>query len=108
VRFAVTLTDNALQDLFDLGLYIAEHDSPARAEAVLDRIEEAWNALRTSPDRGPIVPELLELNNRRYREVFFKPYRIIYQVVDDRVIVELIADGRRNMRTLLQQRLVQS
>ncbi|MGH8035869.1 MAG: hypothetical protein ACREO9_11630 [Lysobacterales bacterium] len=41
----------------------------------------------------------------RYRQVFFKPYRIIYHVRDHRVIVNLIADGRRDMSALLQRRL---
>ncbi|QSA95809.1 hypothetical protein [Methylococcus sp. EFPC2] len=28
----------------------------------------------------------------------FKPYRVIYRVVGDQVIIYLIADGRRDMR----------
>lgn len=46
------------------------------------------------------------LGIREYREVFFKPYRIIYRVIGTNVYVLLIADGRRDMRTLLQRRLV--
>jgi toxin ParE1/3/4 len=34
------------------------------------------------------------------------PYRIIYYLSDDRVIIVLIADGRRDMRSLLAQRLL--
>jgi len=41
-----------------------------------------------------------------YREIFFKPYRIIYRVVDKNLYVMLIADGRRDMQTLLQRRLL--
>ena len=41
-----------------------------------------------------------------YREIFFKPYRIIYRVMDKNVYVLLIADGRRDMQTLLQKRLL--
>ncbi|MCY4059988.1 MAG: type II toxin-antitoxin system RelE/ParE family toxin, partial [Gammaproteobacteria bacterium] len=43
-----------------------------------------------------------------YREVFFKPYRNIYRVVEDTVYVFVIADGRRDMQTLLQRRLLQA
>jgi toxin ParE1/3/4 len=49
---------------------------------------------------------LLALGLREYREVFFKPYRIIYRIMAKRVTVLVIADGRRDMQTLLQRRLL--
>jgi toxin ParE1/3/4 len=48
----------------------------------------------------------LSLGIREYREVFFKPYRIIYRVMDKNVYVLLIVDGRRDMQSLLQWRLL--
>jgi toxin ParE1/3/4 len=48
----------------------------------------------------------LSLGIREYREVFFKPYRIIYRVMDKNVYVLLIVDGRRDMQSLLQRRLL--
>ncbi len=53
---------------------------------------------------GP--PELAALGIRAYREVFFKPYRLIYRVEKRRVVVFLIADGRRDMQSLLARRLL--
>ena len=43
---------------------------------------------------------------REYREIFFRPYRIIYRVTENNVYVLLIADGRCDMQTLLQRRLL--
>ncbi len=43
---------------------------------------------------------------REYRETRFKPYRVIYRIMGRRVFVHLIADGRRDMRTLLERRLL--
>ena len=58
--------------------------------------------------RPELTPkELLALGVREYREVFFKPYRIIYRVQDETVYVLLIADGRRDMQSLLQRRLLE-
>jgi toxin ParE1/3/4 len=51
---------------------------------------------------------LLALGIRDYRETFFKPYRIIYRVEGKRVYVYLIADGRRDMQSLLERRLLES
>jgi len=58
------------------------------------------------PERGAYPKELLALGVREYREIFFKPYRIIYRVLDKNVYVLLIADGRRDMQSLLQRRLL--
>ena len=49
--------------------------------------------------------ELLALGIREYRQTFFKPYRVIYRASGRRVYVYLIADGRRDMQTLLARRL---
>ena len=58
-----------------------------------------------SPERGAHPRELLAQGIRELREVFFKPYRIIYRIMDDTVYVFLIAHGRRDMQSLLQRRL---
>jgi toxin ParE1/3/4 len=62
--------------------------------------------LSESPERGAYPKELLALGIRDYREIFFKPYRILYRVLDKNVYVLLIADGRRDMQSLLQRRLL--
>jgi toxin ParE1/3/4 len=63
-------------------------------------------SLATLPERGSHPKELLALGVRDYRQTFFKPYRVIYRVVGQRVYVYLIADGRRDMQTLLARRLL--
>lgn len=105
MTFSVLLTDDAGRDLEELHDYIARHDAPDRAEHVLDRIEAALHSLSEFPERGTYPRELLALGSRDYREIFFKPYRIIYKVTAEAVYVMVIADGRRDMQTLLQRRL---
>lgn len=106
MSFEVLLTRDALRDLEEISEHIAEHDADAKARHVLDRIAEALESLKTFPDRGAHPRELLALGIREYRQVYFKPFRIVYRVVDPRVYVYLIADGRRNMQTLLARRLL--
>ena len=105
--FEVLLTDDAARDLEDICDYIDRHDSPARADYVLERIEEAFQGLSEHPWRGNHPRELLDLGIRDYREVFFKPYGIVYRVTEDTVYVLVIVDGRRDMQSLLQRRLLQ-
>ena len=104
--FAVLLTKDAARDLNELYDYIAVHDSPRKADYVLEQIETTFSTLSEFPERGVYPKELLKLGIREYREIFFKPYRIIYRVMDKNVYVLLIVDGRRDMQSLLQRRLL--
>ena len=104
--FAVLLTNDAAGDLQALYDHIALHDAPQKADSVLEQIEKAFSRLSEFPERGAYPKELAALGIREYREIFFKPYRIIYRIMDKDVYVLLIADGRRDMQTLLQRRLI--
>jgi len=105
-RYPVLLTRGSEQDLESIYDYIAEFDSPANAGYVLDRLMKAVEGLATFPERGSFPKELLALGVKEYRQTFFKPYRMIYRVIDKRVYVHVIADGRRDMQSLLARRLL--
>jgi toxin ParE1/3/4 len=106
MSYQVLLTKDAERDLEDIYFYMAEHDSQASADHVLERLIQATDALRTSPDRGSYVNELRSLGISEYRQVFFKPYRLIYRVHAKQVVVYVVADGRRDMGSLLARRLL--
>jgi toxin ParE1/3/4 len=106
MSFTVLLTNDAARDLNEVYDYIAVHDSPRKADYVLEQIEKTFSTLSEFPERGVYPKELLKLGIREYREIFFKPYRIIYRVMDKNVYVLLIVDGRREMQSLLQRRLL--
>ncbi len=106
MAFTVLLTEDAAGDLRDLYTYISKHDSPKKAEYVLDQIEKKFVSLSKLPERGVYPKELQSIGIRDYREIFFKPYRIIYRIENENVYVYLIVDGRRDMQTLLQRRLL--
>jgi len=104
--YEVLLTLDAERDLGDLYDYIAKNDAPEKADYVLGNIESMVLELAELPERGNYPPELIELGIREYRERFFKPYRIIYRLIGNQVFVLVIADGRRNMKALLERRLI--
>jgi toxin ParE1/3/4 len=108
MRFEVLMTEDAERDLQELYGYIAEHDSLGKADALLNRIEEVIETLTSQPNRGAVPRELSALGIHEYRQLFYKPYRVIYRVIDNRVYIYLIADGRRDLQTLLTQRLLRS
>lgn len=106
MTFQVQLTKDAARDLKEIRDYISHHDGPARASHVVDRIETAFQRLSEYPQRGSYPKELLDIGVRDYREVLVKPHRIIYRVIGHTVYVLIMADGRRDMQTLLQRRLL--
>lgn len=106
MRHDVRLTAGAEWDLESIYDYIAESDSKASANHILDRLLKAAEGLATLPERGSRPRELLALGIREYRQVFFKPYRLIYRIIGQQVFIVLIADGRRDMQTLLARRLL--
>lgn len=106
--FSVVFTDDAATDLEDLYDYVAVHDTAGKAERLLDRIEDALHTLSDNPRRGTHPPELRSVGIKEHREILFKPYRIIYRVLEGTVYVMIVTDGRRDMQSLLQRRLLRS
>ncbi|MCL2304062.1 MAG: type II toxin-antitoxin system RelE/ParE family toxin [Planctomycetaceae bacterium] len=102
----VFLTQDAMDDLEAIYDHIFHHDSPRRADYVVGKIEKTFEKLTLFPERGAYPFELLEVGVKEYREVFFKPYRIIYRIQCNKVYIMMISDGRRDLQTLLLRRLL--
>jgi len=62
--------------------------------------------LDENPERGHFPAELSRQGIKDYREVLFKPYRVIYEIVGFKVIIHLCVDGRRDMKSLLERRIL--
>lgn len=105
-KFEVLLTEGAEQDLEAIHDYIAEFDCVAKANYVLDELMSVVESLSRFPERGSYPKELVNLGIKEYRQTFFKPYRVIYRVTASQVIIYLIADGRRDMQSVLARRLL--
>ena len=106
MTFAVKFTPGARKDLRSIHDYIARNDSPERADTVARKIIEEALSLGMAPARGAYPAELLAVGRRDVRQVFFKPYRILYKVRGEIIFIAVIADGRRDMQSLLARRLI--
>jgi toxin ParE1/3/4 len=106
MAWSVQLTEKAEADLELIYTYLVEHAGTTQAEAVLSKLEALCLTLSTLPGRGNVVKELAAIGVRLYREIHAGPYRVIYrQTGASDVVIICIADGRRDMRKLLRQRL---
>lgn len=107
--FDVILISEAEVDLYDIYYYIAHNDYPESAECVVKSIKKVIHSLSSFPNRGVVPREVPPSARNKYREIFFKPYRIVYKVDDERkeVYIFAVADGRRDMEELLKRRLAE-
>ena len=105
-KLDVLLTEGAEQDLEAIHDYISDFDCVAHANEVLDALMVVVESLSEFPQRGSYPKELVSLGIKEYRQTFFKPYRVIYRVTASQVIIYLIADGRRDMQSVLARRLL--
>jgi len=104
--FSVYLLEGARQDLLHLHRYVAENDSRAKANKLIDDLHRVCSKLETMPERGRIPPELERIGISEFRELMLRPYRIIYHVVKSDVFVYCILDGRRDLQDALEERLL--
>jgi toxin ParE1/3/4 len=94
-------------NLEELAAFVAA-DSPGNAERLLRRLWVSAEILRRSANRGRLVPELLRFGMRTWRELVVRPYRLVYRIGSDAVVVLAVFDGRRDLEDVLLDRLVRS
>jgi toxin ParE1/3/4 len=108
MKYIVIIIKDAEADIFDIYKYVAYNDGIEKAEYLLDKIEKTCEGLSRLPRRGHIPPELKNIGIFDFLEIHFKPYRIIYQILDTQVFIHCVLDGRRELQDLLQQRLLRN
>ena len=82
------------------------------ADALLGDLVADIESLADNPQKGPVPPELEALGITDFRQLSRSPFRIIYRYQHNPapgcVTVFVIADARRDFRTLLEERLLGS
>lgn len=102
----VVITAGAARDLGLIDDHLTRNAGPAVAAETLDRLERRCEELADLPDRGNVPPELAALGIHDYRELHERPFRIVYRVLGPDAVVYVVADARRDFRSLLEQRLL--
>jgi toxin ParE1/3/4 len=90
---AVVWTTSA-EEALDEGIGFIARDSPAAAEKVLERALAAAASLSSLPNRGAPVPET---EDPTIRQILSDPYRLIYRVEDERVLILAVLHQRQDV-----------
>ncbi|MBY5542126.1 type II toxin-antitoxin system RelE/ParE family toxin [Rhizobium leguminosarum] len=106
--YRVLFAEDAERDIEDLYRFIASRDGAETAERILTEIESACAEVEEFPDRGNIPKELAGIGTSEYRELHQKPWRMIYRILGTDVVVYSVVDGRRDMQSFLERRLIRA
>ncbi|MBN2655749.1 MAG: type II toxin-antitoxin system RelE/ParE family toxin [Spirochaetales bacterium] len=106
MKYQVFVTADAERDILDLYDYILSTDSKESADYVYKNIKANTLGLSDFPSKGHYPPELERIGITEYREIHFKLYRIIYQIIGDKVFIHCVLDGRRGLQEILERRLL--
>ena len=95
--FRVAINTSAEADIADLWDYIAQ-DDPLAATAFIAALEEQISHLERFPERCPRIPENTYLGTD-LRHLLYGPYRTIFRLGEERVIILRVIHGARLFET---------
>ncbi|AFH50061.1 Plasmid stabilization system protein [Ignavibacterium album JCM 16511] len=104
--YKIFVIEDAETDIFEIYRYIHLNESKSRADKFFQKIYEKILSLQKHPERGHPPKELKHLGIYEYLEIVLNPYRIIYRIINKKIFIYCVLDGRRDMQKLLQERLL--
>jgi plasmid stabilization system protein ParE len=97
----VVWTEPAADDLVETVEYIAR-DSPAFAATLAQRVCDAGDSLAELSERGRPYPDPAY---PQFRELILGPYRLVYEVQTEQVVIHGVFHGSRNVPRLVRRRI---
>jgi toxin ParE1/3/4 len=104
--FAVEITADAESDLEAVHAFMFRHRGRDDADSLIEKFADLIQSLERYLMRGTIPKELDRLGIRDFRQTLLLHFRVIYRVMGGTVYIQMIADGRREMQSLLEKRLL--
>jgi toxin ParE1/3/4 len=97
----------ARADLQNVRRYVISRFGAETWRETFTRIQRDVEHLEAFPFSGPIPAELAEIGSPYYRQVVSGMNRIIYEIDDPMIYIHLIVDTRRDLKDVLEKRLLQ-
>lgn len=87
MRYTVFWIDSAVEEIEEIRDYLRSQDQADYAARLQQALYAAAHKLQVHPNRGKLLPKL----GPNYREVFQRPYRLIYEVQEADRAVYIVA-----------------
>lgn len=104
-KYTVIWTQSAKYDLKLIIQHIGV-DSISFAKKIFLEIKSECNELYYMPNTKRVVPELQHIGIKKYREIIYKRWRIVFKIEKSDISVLIVADSSRNLEDILFQRLI--
>lgn len=101
------LTD-AQEDTKDLRRYILKSFGAQTWKQTSAELAATFENIRQFPQSGYVPAELADFGGLHFREMLSGQNRVIYEVRGGTIYIHVITDMRRDLRTLLQKRMLRS
>ena len=93
----VRFTAQAREDLLDIWLYVAAHNSETVADRVYDSVEQSCRLLAEQPRLGRARPEI----QAEARSIVIERWLALYRITEDGVQIVRIIDGARDISAIV-------
>lgn len=106
MSYKIVILASAEQDMKELRSYIVKSFSPATWQDTYGKLKNAIRNLQSFPLAGSIPEELERLSLTQYRQIISGMNRVIYEIRQEIIYIHIVADTRKDMKTLITQRLL--
>ncbi|CAE6871750.1 hypothetical protein R69746_08481 [Paraburkholderia aspalathi] len=107
-KLKLVILDEAQQDTKDLRRYILKSFGAETWRQTSAELTVTFDNIRQFPKSGYVPAELADFGGLTFREGLSVKNRVIYEVRDNTIYIHIVTDTRRDLRTLLQRRLLRS
>jgi toxin ParE1/3/4 len=97
--YRIDWSPEAVEDVEAIAEYIAR-DSEMYAKSLVSTILDSVKHLSSFPRIGRRVPEIAD---ESIRELFVYNYRLIYRILDDRILIVAVIHGKRLLESISQR-----
>jgi toxin ParE1/3/4 len=107
-KFKLQILAEAQEDTKDLRRYILRSFGAETWKQTSTQLVVTFGNIRRFPHSGYVPAELSDFGGLNFREALSGQNRVIYEVRDDMIYIHVVTDTRRDLRTLLQKRLLRA
>jgi len=102
----VVILQSAETDLRDLKSYLVKNFGQAAWRESYTQVKKTISHIAAYPKLGGMPDELIALNLMQYRQALSGMNRVIYELRGDTAFVHVICDTRKDLQTLLMNRIL--
>jgi plasmid stabilization system protein ParE len=107
-KFKLLILEEAQEDTKDLRRYILRSFGAETWKQTSAQLAVTLENIKRFPQSGYVAAELSDFGGLNFREALAGQNRVIYEMRGDTIYIHVVTDTRRDLRTLLQKRLLRS